>query len=219
MTKKEPTGKFSRWIIDLQENDYEIIHKPGHKNANANAISRIDYDQMNLTNEQKHDQVKKVTFAQNLESEIMLESTNEENKNQDLSKQNFLGCTRINNKINATSGNESFCLNVCEDHNLIDKLTKEHTMYTKVSFEYEDPPVVSLTDNEPDFNDVTSEQRECSDFKDIINYLEIEFHLKIKLMLYQQKQIINMLCAMVLCITYLKPNQRMKKMNQFTLIK
>ena len=37
----EPTGRLARWSIYLQAYDFEIIHRPGLKHANADAMSRI----------------------------------------------------------------------------------------------------------------------------------------------------------------------------------
>lgn len=45
-------------------------------------------------------------------------------------------------------------------------------MRVEATFEYEDIPSIYVTDTEPELTDIAQEQRECSDFKDIINYLE-----------------------------------------------
>lgn len=37
---KEPEGQLARWLEQLQEYDFETIHRPGHKHANADALSR-----------------------------------------------------------------------------------------------------------------------------------------------------------------------------------
>ena len=37
----QPKGKYARWIMALQEYDFEIIHKPGRVNSDADCISRI----------------------------------------------------------------------------------------------------------------------------------------------------------------------------------
>ena len=41
MNIKDPGSRLLRWRIRLEEFDYEIIHKKGSKNMNADALSRI----------------------------------------------------------------------------------------------------------------------------------------------------------------------------------
>ena len=38
--QKDPRGKFARWIMELEEYDYEICYIPGSKNVKADALSR-----------------------------------------------------------------------------------------------------------------------------------------------------------------------------------
>src|SRR3954453_2227418 len=40
-TAKMPTGKRARWIMYLQQFQFEIVHRPGKENKNADALSRI----------------------------------------------------------------------------------------------------------------------------------------------------------------------------------
>lgn len=40
-TAKMPTGRRARWIMELQQYDFNIKHRPGKQNANADALSRI----------------------------------------------------------------------------------------------------------------------------------------------------------------------------------
>jgi hypothetical protein len=50
MKMKQPEGKLARWSLQLQDLTFEIIHKPGKKHQNADALSRmynlnaIDYE-------------------------------------------------------------------------------------------------------------------------------------------------------------------------------
>lgn len=37
---KEPDGQLARWLEHLQQFDFEIVHRPGHKHSNADALSR-----------------------------------------------------------------------------------------------------------------------------------------------------------------------------------
>ncbi|GET66602.1 enzymatic polyprotein, putative [Rhizophagus irregularis DAOM 181602=DAOM 197198] len=41
MTAKVPKGKRSRWVMELEQYDFEITHRPGKENKNADALSRI----------------------------------------------------------------------------------------------------------------------------------------------------------------------------------
>ncbi|CAB4427343.1 unnamed protein product [Rhizophagus irregularis] len=40
-TSKVPKGKRGRWMMELQQYDFEIIHRPGKENKNADAMSRL----------------------------------------------------------------------------------------------------------------------------------------------------------------------------------
>ena len=39
-TFKEPSGHIARWIEQMAEYDFDIIHRPGKQHANADALSR-----------------------------------------------------------------------------------------------------------------------------------------------------------------------------------
>lgn len=43
MTLKEPTGRLARWSVLLQQHDFEIKHRSGTTNGNADALSRRPY--------------------------------------------------------------------------------------------------------------------------------------------------------------------------------
>lgn len=47
MKLKDPTGRLARWSLLLQMYDFEIRHRPGIKNGNADALSRRPYTQIN----------------------------------------------------------------------------------------------------------------------------------------------------------------------------
>ena len=43
MNVKDPTGRLARWALQLQQYNFEIIHRPGSVNGNADALSRRTY--------------------------------------------------------------------------------------------------------------------------------------------------------------------------------
>ena len=43
MKVKDPTGRLARWALQLQQYDFEIIHRPGTQNGAADALSRRRY--------------------------------------------------------------------------------------------------------------------------------------------------------------------------------
>ena len=48
MYVKDATGRLARWALLLQQYDFEIIHRPGCQNGNADALSRRPYPTTNL---------------------------------------------------------------------------------------------------------------------------------------------------------------------------
>lgn len=44
MNIREPTGRLARWAILLQQYDFDIVHRSGSSNGNADALSRREYD-------------------------------------------------------------------------------------------------------------------------------------------------------------------------------
>eukprot|EP00794_Sanderia_malayensis_P010600 gene10600-biopygen7736 len=54
MRVKDPTGRLARWSLQLQQYDFEIIHRAGTANANADALSRRTYSLDALTSDVIH---------------------------------------------------------------------------------------------------------------------------------------------------------------------
>ena len=46
MNIKEPTGRLARWAVLLQQYDFNIVHRSGKSNGNADALSIRDYDNL-----------------------------------------------------------------------------------------------------------------------------------------------------------------------------
>ena len=42
-TAKIPEGKRMRWLLRLQQYNFEIKHRAGRENKNADALSRLEY--------------------------------------------------------------------------------------------------------------------------------------------------------------------------------
>ena len=49
MSMRNPTSKLARLALQLQHNDFEIIHRPGASNGNADAISRLPCSNVLIT--------------------------------------------------------------------------------------------------------------------------------------------------------------------------
>ena len=41
MNDKIPKGKKARWVMNLQQYNFEIVHRAGKENKNADALSRL----------------------------------------------------------------------------------------------------------------------------------------------------------------------------------
>ena len=47
---KQPEGQVARWIEKLQEYEFEIVHRPGHRHKNVDALSRLPCNQCGRSN-------------------------------------------------------------------------------------------------------------------------------------------------------------------------
>ena len=48
MSMQDPTGRLARWSLLIQQFDFDIVHRPGKTNGNADALSRRHYGTCNL---------------------------------------------------------------------------------------------------------------------------------------------------------------------------
>ena len=62
-TFKEPVGQVARWIERLAEYDFEIVHRPGQRHANADALSRYPHPVSFVT-------ISEQLFSPNLKNEF-----------------------------------------------------------------------------------------------------------------------------------------------------
>jgi hypothetical protein len=54
MNIKNPASRLMRWKLELAEYDFEVVHRPGIMNANADALSRIQIKPSELLGEEPH---------------------------------------------------------------------------------------------------------------------------------------------------------------------
>ena len=48
MNIKEPTGRLARWSLEIQQYDFEIVHRSGRSNANADVLSTYPYQSQTI---------------------------------------------------------------------------------------------------------------------------------------------------------------------------
>jgi hypothetical protein len=48
MKAKVPKGRRARWVMELQQYDFEVVHRSGKENKNADALSRMVNDVKNI---------------------------------------------------------------------------------------------------------------------------------------------------------------------------
>ena len=66
---KGPGSRLTRWIIKLSEYDFEIIHRPGKCNQNADALIPVTIAKVDITpadilaNQKKEEDLKAVSYT------------------------------------------------------------------------------------------------------------------------------------------------------------
>lgn len=147
MEKKEPTGKFARWIMKIQSYNFTIEHRKGTQNQNADAISRIDYSRLENPNTLATRSISTTSSAtsETAHTQQPLEPPTENNSSP-------LHTSNTSNKEESASV-------------LVNSVPFDQQQeIIEISFENEA--------READSSDVATLQRQCDDFKHIISYLE-----------------------------------------------
>ena len=71
MNVKDATGRLARWALLLQQYNFDIIHRPGCQNGNADAFSRRPYPTTNLNALQQSDpEIEKIREKQRKDPEL-----------------------------------------------------------------------------------------------------------------------------------------------------
>ena len=71
MNVKDVTGRLARWALLLQQYNFDIVHRPGCQNGNANALSRRPYPTTNLSALQQSDpEIDKIREKQRKDPEL-----------------------------------------------------------------------------------------------------------------------------------------------------
>ena len=52
MNAKIPKGRRARWVMELQQYDFEVIHRSGKENKNADALSRLKFEEENINSQE-----------------------------------------------------------------------------------------------------------------------------------------------------------------------
>ncbi|MCG8044300.1 MAG: DDE-type integrase/transposase/recombinase [Candidatus Thiodiazotropha taylori] len=150
---KDPTGRLGRWAMKLQGINFEIIHRQGNRNQNADALSRRPYEKEDL----------EVSEAPPTKTTAATAFLTPDAVSSDISDTDLHPCVLSEaDHLATTEHNED-----CSQKTLIE-----------VNFEYNQSPEVDAL--EPEVNnpnpeqepDMTELQLNSSDFKDILLYLK-----------------------------------------------
>lgn len=147
---KDPTGRLGRWAMRLQGVNFEIIHRKGTRNQNADALSRIPYEQEPV-NETQEQTTSDTSLATALLAPVEMGSADK--------------TTELSQSVQ------------CEADSLATSLDKKGGLHDKelieLHLEYQEKPEVAIlepevTEPEPNMAEL---QQNSKDFKDVFLYL------------------------------------------------
>ena len=145
---KNPTGRLGRWAMKLQEHNFEIVHREGGRNQNADFMSRFPYDQDSEMRDPASQPPEGTAVPDPAEACSGTDDTEQP------------ACMSIEAEPS--------------DDGLDQTDEPNEKLYTEVTFEYTTHPTVAAADEkdpdpEPEMGEL---QRQCDDFKDIFFYLQ-----------------------------------------------
>jgi predicted nucleic-acid-binding Zn-ribbon protein len=65
----QPEGQLARWLEVLSEYDMEIIHRPGNKHSNADALSRVPCKQCGYCSNWKNNISDETAMVRNISTD------------------------------------------------------------------------------------------------------------------------------------------------------
>jgi thymidylate kinase len=65
MNAKIPKGRRARWVMELQQYDFEVIHRSGKENKNADALSRLKFEEENIKSQENEPEYKIAKISEN----------------------------------------------------------------------------------------------------------------------------------------------------------
>ena len=141
--------------MKIQGYDFTIEHRKGTQNQNADAMSRIDYSRLATANIPKTE-----SSHNNIDTGLPTLPQPQEQAYSDTHSHSHIQSSTV--ETSASEQVQADCLSGQEE-------------LVQVSFEYENISTVCSVEQEakePDVSNIATLQRQCDDFKHIINYLE-----------------------------------------------
>lgn len=152
---KDPKGRIARWIMFLENYDYEVIYRPGTQNGAADGVSRIRYESLD----------------QDEMNDVQIENVNE-NQTDQVQEESNSPCDE-NFPVSTDSDPEPIKVNVVSNSTTPDLDSKDDSV-VEVTLEYGNPASINLVDKVEQTADVdmAALQRQCPDLSYLIEYLE-----------------------------------------------